>query len=69
MTVTLVSMKNGKSITIHDVEELMHGSKWYWIKCEKADNKELLEIACDYSVTGRYGKVVTKDYQLVSVEA
>ena len=69
MTVTLVSMKNGKAITIKGVSELMHGSKWYWIECEKTDNKELSRIACDYSVTGRYGKVVTKDYQLVSVEA
>lgn len=69
MTVTLVSMKSGKSITIHDVGEFMNGSKWYWIEGKAPDNKELSEVACDYSVTGRYGKIATKDYQLLSIEA
>lgn len=69
MTVTLVSMKSGKSITIHDVGEFMNGSKWYWIECENTNNKELSEVACGYSPTERYGKIKTKDYQLMSIEA
>lgn len=71
MTVTLVNLKSGKSIVIHNVGEFMNGSKWYWIesKDKDADNKELSKVACDYSVTGRYGKIATKDYQLLSIEA
>ena len=69
MTVTLVSLKSGESITIKGVNEFINGSKWYWIECEGIDNKELSEVACGYSPTERYGKVKTKDYQLLNIEA
>lgn len=69
MTVTLVSLKSGESITIKGVNELVNGSKWYWVECENANNKELSEVACGYSSTERYGKVKTKDYQLMNIEA